>query len=139
MSAALALTEGDHRLASWRSGVLRLPEDWIPCPGMIWVAPGSGGRTGVWRAVRGAMLRFLDDWGTAAAEFGWTTEALFGVHHMAGALRADSTGALVTLYPRRCIALCEREIHLERRRSVVVDRGLTNPAESVPIWAFGTT
>ncbi|SOR27161.1 conserved protein of unknown function [Methylorubrum extorquens] len=139
MSAALALPDSARLVASWRAGVLSLPDDHVPCPGMIWREAGEGGREGVWRSVRRAMLVFLDDWGEAAADLGWTTEALFGVHRAAGALRSDSTGALVSLYPRRCIALCEREIHLERRGSIMVDRGLTNPADSVPLWLFAAS
>ena len=139
MSAALALTDSARLVASWRAGVLSLPDDRIPCPGMIWIEPGAQGRSGVWRSVRKAMLVFLDDWGQAAAEFGWSTEDLFGVHRLAGAYRVDSTGALVCLYPRRCIALCEREIHLDRiGGSVVVDRRpASTPPDCVPIWLFG--
>lgn len=136
MSAALALTDAQQLVASWRAGVLSLPEDRVPCPGMIWREAGPNGREGVWRWVRKAMLAFLDEWGEDAARLGWSTEALFGVHRLAAAYRVDSTGALVVLYPRRCIALCAREIHLERRGSVTVARGLTNPAESVAIWDF---
>ena len=136
MSAALALPDSARLVASWRAGVLSLPDDQVPCPGMIWTERGPSGRSGVWHSVRKAMLAFIDDWGEAAAEFGWSTEALFGVHRLAGASRADCTGALVTVYPRRCIALCEREIHLERRGSIMVDRGLINPADSVPLWLF---
>jgi hypothetical protein len=139
MSAALALTDSDRLVASWRAGVLSLPDDQVPCPGMIWTERGPAGRSGVWRSVRKAMLAFIDDWGEAAADLGWTTEALFGVHRTAGASRADCTGTMVTVYPRRCIALCEREIHLDRiGGSVVVDRRpLATPAECVPIWLFG--
>jgi hypothetical protein len=139
MSAALALTDSASLVASWRAGVLSLPDDQVPCPGMICIEPGPHGRSGVWRSVRKAMLVFLDDWGEAAVEFGWSTEALFGVHRLAGASRADCTGTMVTVYPRRCIALCEREIHLDRiGGSVVVDRRpLITPAECVPIWLFG--
>ena len=52
---------------------------------------------------------------------------------------SDSIGALVTIYPRRCIALCEREIHLGRiGGSVVVDRRpAVIPPDCVPIWLFG--
>lgn len=136
MTPALART-AEHRLAdSWRIGVCSLPDDRVPCDGMIWTAPGPRGRSGVWPAVRMAMLAFVDEWGVHAARLGWSTEALFGVHRLAAAYRADSTGALVTLYPRRCVALCEREIHLERRGVTTVARGLTNPAESVAIWDF---
>jgi len=116
VSAALALTDSARLVASWRAGVLSLPDDRVPCPGMIWIEPGP-----------------------AAADFGWSTEALFGVHRLAGASRADCTGTLVTVYPRRCIALCEREIHLDRiGGSVVVDRRpAVIPPDCVPIWMFG--
>lgn len=139
MSAALALTDSARLVASWRAGVLSLPDDQVPCPGMIWTERGPAGRSGVWRSVRKAMLAFVDVWGESAADLGWSTEALFGVHRLAGASRADCTGTMVTVYPRRCIALCEREIHLDRiGGSVVVDhRALTTPAECVPIWMFG--
>ena len=139
MSAALALTDSARLIASWRAGVLSLPEDRIPCPGMIWREPGPSGREGIWRTVRKAMLLFVDEWGPAAADLGWSTEALFGVHRLAGAARSDCTGALVTIYPRRCIALCEREIHLDRLNgSPVVDRrpAFISP-DCVPIWLFG--
>lgn len=137
MTAARALTDSQRLVSSWRAGVLSLPEHQIPCPGMIWIEPGPKGRPGVWRSVRKAMLVFLDDWGEAAADLGWSTEQLFGVHRAAAALRADSTGALVTVFPRRVVAMCEREITLERRGSIQTFRGLTNPADSVPIWLFG--
>ena len=139
MSAALALSDTARLVASWRAGVLSLPDDQVPCPGMIWREAGPNGREGVWRSVRKAMLVFLDDWGPAAVEFGWSTEALFGVHRTAGANRSDCCGSMVTVYPRRCIALCEREIHLDRiGGSVVVDRRpASTPPDCVPIWRFG--
>ncbi|APX84758.1 hypothetical protein BV511_08565 [Methylorubrum extorquens] len=137
MTAALALPDSACLVASWRAGVLSLPDDRVPCPGMIAAARRERPRGG-WREVRNAMRRFLDEWGEHAADLGWTTEALFGVHRGAGAMRSDSTGVLVTIYPLRCIALCEREIHLERRGSVVVDRrpAITS-SDSVPIWILG--
>lgn len=137
MTAALALTEAQRVVASWRAGVLSLPDDRVPCPGMIWREPGQSGREAVWYHVRKAMLAFLNEWGEAAADLGWSAEQLFGVHHAAAAFRSDSTGALVTVYPRRVVAICEREITLERRGSIQTFRGLTNPADSVPIWLFG--
>ncbi|MBI1690515.1 hypothetical protein [Methylorubrum sp. DB1722] len=137
MTAALALTDSARLVASWRAGVLSLPEDHIPCPGMIWREAGANGRDGVWYHVRKAMLGFLDEWGESAADLGWGAEQLFGVHRLAAAVRSDSTGALVTVFPRRVVAMCEREITLERRGSIQTFRGLTNPADSVPIWLFG--
>ncbi|MGG3815722.1 hypothetical protein ABEV34_29365, partial [Methylorubrum rhodesianum] len=73
MNAALALTDSARLVASWRAGVLSLPDDRIPCPGMIWREPGPSGREGIWRTVRKAMLLFIDEWGTAAADLGWST------------------------------------------------------------------
>ena len=139
MSAALALSDTARLVASWRAGVLSLPDDQVPCPGMIWREAGPNGREGVWRSVRKAMLVFLEDWGPAAVEFGWSTEALFGVHRSAGANRSDCCGSMITVYPRRCIALREREIHLDRiGGSVVVDRRpVSTPPDCVPIWLFG--
>lgn len=139
MSAALALPDSARLVASWRAGVLSLPDDQVPCPGMIWREAGPNGREGVWRSVRKALLVFLDDWGPAAVDFGWSTEALLGVHRTAGANRSDCCGSMVTVYPRRCIALCEREIHLDRiSGSVLVDRRpASTPPDCVPIWLFG--
>lgn len=136
MNAALAYTAEERLVASWRAGVMSLPDDRIPCPGMIWKEPGPGGRFGVWAGVRTMMLRFVEHWGEEAAALGWSTDSLFGVHSLAGALRADSVGALVTINPRKVIAMDERTITLERNGSRQVFRGLTNPAESLPIWEF---
>lgn len=82
------------------------------------------------------MLLFVDEWGEAAADLGWSTEQLFGVHRLAAAVRADSTGALVTVFPCRVVAMCEREITLERHLSIQTFRSLTNPEESLPLWMF---
>lgn len=137
MSAARALSDPERLVASWRAGVLSLPDDRVPCEGLIWVEPGPRGRAGIWAGVRTMMLRFCEHWGEEAAACGWTTERLFGVHRLAGAIRADSTGALVTLYPRRVVALDAHTLVTERNGSRQTCRTMTNPAESVPIWAFG--
>lgn len=139
MTAARALSASELLVASWRKGVLSLPDDRVPCPGMIWVEPGPRVRPGIWAGVRTMMLRFCEHWGEEAAALGWTTEQLFGVHRLAGALRADSTGALVTIYPRRVVTMDERTIVTERGPSRQTFRGLTNPADSIPIWDWRRT
>jgi hypothetical protein len=136
MSAALALTDDQRLVALWRAGVMSLPEDRIPCPGMILRETGPRGRFGVWASVRAAMLRFVDQWGEEAAALGWSTESLFGVHRLAGALRADSTGALVSLYPWETVAINEQTITFARNRTRQVYRGMTNFGDSVPIWSL---
>lgn len=139
MTAAPALSPSEQVVASWRAGVLSLPEDRIPAPGLLWFEPGPRGRPGVWTAVRAAMLRFLDEWGAEAARVGWSTESLFGVHGVKGALRADSTGAMVSNYPYSVLALDASSIVLGRRGARLTFRGLTNPAESIPLWRFRST
>ncbi len=136
MSAALALSEPQQLVATWRAGVLSLPDGRLPCPGLIWFEPGPRGRSGIWVGVRTMMLRFVEHWGEEAAALGWSTESLFGVHRLAGAARADSTGALVTLYPRKVVALDEHTVTTERNGVRQTFRGMPNPAESVPLWRF---
>lgn len=136
MSAARALSDDQRLVASWRAGVMRLPDERVPCPGMIWKEPGPRGRFGVWAGVRTMMFRFVEHWGEEAAALGWSTESLFGVHPGAGAMRADCTGALVTVYPVKVVALDERTITHERNGARLVYRGLVNPAQSIPIWEF---
>lgn len=135
MSTALALPVESHRVAEWRAGVEALPVYDLPAPGLVWREAGPGGRES-WPAVRLAMLRFLDDWGAAAEAAGWRDIDLFGVHRAAGALRADSTGALVRNWPYRVVALDDRTITVARRETRLVFRGLTNPGDAVPVWAF---
>ncbi len=124
-------------VAAWRAGVDQLDPARPPAPGIINVEPGPGGRYGVWAGVHEMMGRFVDERGAEAAALGWSTLALFGVHRSAGSMRADATGALITLYPRKVIAITETEIQLRRHGVVQTYRGLTNPAASVPVWDFG--
>ncbi|GEP00552.1 hypothetical protein [Methylobacterium haplocladii] len=136
MSAAIALSPEQQVVAAWRAGVLSLSPDRIPCPGFIWTEPGPRGRTGVWTAVHRAMLAFLDEWGEEAVRLGWDTNGLFGVHRAAGALRVDSTGALVTVYPHRVVAMTGTEIVLGRKETRSTFRGVTNPGDAIPLWEF---
>ena len=138
MTAALPVSRDPGTPAeAWRAGVLSLDPQRIPCSGILWREPGPGGRIGVWTDVHAAMLAFLDAWGDQAAALGWTDVQLFGVHRAAGALRSDSTGALVNLYPYAVEAMGERTITLTRASSRLVFRGLSNPSDSVPLWSFG--
>lgn len=120
----------------WRAGVMSLPTDRVPCPGLFWREPGAGVRALVWPEVRAMMLRSIELWGAEAAALGWGTEALFGVHPTAGAARADYTGALVTLYPRQIAALTKHAITSSRRGTLQVFRRRPIPGDCVPIWAF---
>ena len=137
MTAAVLVSRDPGTLVdAWRAGVLGLDPQRIPCPGILWREYGAGGRNGVWTDVHAAMLAFLDAWGERAADLGWTDVQLFGVHRTAGALRSDSTGALVTLYPYAVEAMDARTITLTRASSRLVFRGLRNPSDSVPLWSF---
>jgi hypothetical protein len=45
--------------------------------------------------MRTVALQFLSDQADRAAELGWTTDELFGVHPEVGAIRVDACGALM--------------------------------------------
>lgn len=124
-----------ERVAEWRAGVASIDPRHFRVPGVLasWAYQGEP----PWIAVHAAMGAFLDEWGQTAAALGWSAESLFGVHVRAGAVRADSTGALVTLYPKRVLELDARTIVLGRGTTRSTFRGLTNPAEAVPVWTFG--
>ncbi len=137
MSAALALTDGQLLVASWRRGVLSLPDDRIPCPGMIMREPGPHGRWGVWGPCGTMMLRFVDQWGEEAEALGWSTESRCSACitvpvHSGPIARASSC---LFILGRSC-SLTELTITVARRETRLVFRGLTNPVESVPVWAF---
>lgn len=131
-------------VASWRAGIAAIDPKTFHPPGMLAASRShetSKGRTvfepAPWPAVHAAMIGFVEEWGTRAAALGWATEQLFGVHRLAGAIRMDSTGALVTPHPMRVVSMDGTTIVLARDDTRQTFRGLTNPAESVPIWAFG--
>lgn len=137
MTAAPALSPADQ-VATWGALVKALPSDRVPCPGMLWFVPGSRGLTDppVWPEVRRAMLVFLRDRGVEAVKRGWDAIGLFGVHRLAGAVRADACGAMILLYPRTVVAISATEFVTERSGVRQTHRGMPNRAESIPIWEF---
>ena len=60
-SAAPPPPDSARLVGSWRAGMFSLPDDCIPCPGIIWREPGPSGREGIWLTVRKAMLLFVDE------------------------------------------------------------------------------
>ena len=50
-------------------------------------------------------LRFLSEHADRAAELGWTTELLFGVHPVVGAVRVDVCGALMVSSGKPVVAV----------------------------------
>lgn len=86
-----------------------------------------------WPGVHAGMLDFLDTWGLEAVRLGFGTRALFGVHRLAAAYRVDSCGALVKV---TWTSVVRMEIGAIYFANSLVNRGMTNPTESVPIWKF---
>lgn len=111
--------------AAWRDRIGRMDPTRAPCPGFF---------AAYWPAVHAAMLDFLEEWGPEAVTAGWRTIDLFGVHRDAGAIRADSSGALIDVYPPRVVAVAPGLITFA---SDLKYRGMTNPGDSIPIWTFG--
>jgi hypothetical protein len=123
-------------IEGWRAGIAGLDPTRPPAPGIINVEPGPQGRRDIWSGVHEMMRRFIEERGAEAVALGWSTLSLFGVHRMAGTMRQDATGALITLYPRKVIEMTSTEIKLRRNGVVQTYRGLVNPADSVPAWEF---
>ncbi len=77
-------------------------------------------------------LQFLRELADQAAGLGWTTEELFGVDPVVGAVRVDACGALVISGGRPV-----QEVEQDRIRfganSYYRLRGRT---PSIPVWAF---
>jgi hypothetical protein len=70
----------------WREAFARLSAETPPCRGINFKK---------WPEMHTVALRFLSDHADRAAELGWTTEELFGVHRDVGAVRVDACGALM--------------------------------------------
>jgi hypothetical protein len=70
----------------WREAFARLSEQTPPCPGI---------NLGNWPQIHTVALQFLLDHADRAADLGWTTELLFGVHPQVGVVRVDACGALM--------------------------------------------
>lgn len=86
-SPALALPTTLQPLArQWREAFGRLSAQTPPCPGI---------NLKKWPEMHTVALRFLSAQADRAAEWGWTTELLFGVHPEMGAVRVDACGALM--------------------------------------------
>jgi hypothetical protein len=125
VSIAAALpTDAQRIVEHWRAGVLSVPPHYPPCQGMT--AAG-------WPDVHAGMIEFLDTWGVEAVHLGFGTRALFGVHRLAAAFRVDATGALVNVNHMPVVMI---EPSIIRFANGLVNRGMTNPAESIPLWDF---
>ena len=75
-------------------------------------------------------LQFLSDHADRAAELGWTTEELFGVHPEVGAVRVDACGALMLSGGQPVIAV-------EKDRISFGVNSYYHPlvkSPSVPVW-----
>lgn len=68
----------------WREAFARLSATSPPCPGI---------RPNEWPQMHTIALQFLFEHADRAAELRWTTEELFGVDRVHGAIRADVCGA----------------------------------------------
>ncbi len=113
--------EPQPQARAWREAFARLSAQTPPCPGI---------RPNEWSEMHSVALRFLAEHADRAAEPGWTTELLFGVHPDVGAIRADACGALMYSTTKPVLAV-------ERDR---INFGNTNfyrtpgKAPSIPVW-----
>jgi hypothetical protein len=126
MSAALALA---------RSPAQVLVGDWFAEIDALdpWVKPCQGAVLRHWPRARQSMLDFLDTWGETAVGLGWTDVRLFGVHRLAAMDRVDSCGGAAFCFPTVVEAMDAHHIHYANG---LVHCGMTNPADSIPLWDF---
>ena len=108
---------------SWRACLASLDPHSDPCPGFRH-----------WPSVQRAAIRFLDGRGAEAERLGWGVLDLFGVHPVAGAIRVDCTGALVTLWGKRVAELTPELIRFAD--GLAYRRRTLSPALSCPVWEF---
>jgi hypothetical protein len=108
--------------AEWVVGLARLSPRFQPCPGLRH-----------WPDIHARARRFLEQHGERAADLGWSTRELFGVHTSLGTIRVDCCGALVLYAGGAVKEVAADAIRFERttyRRSPGTQLG-------VPIWQFG--
>jgi hypothetical protein len=105
----------------WREAFARLSATTPPCPGV---------NLKKWPEMHTVALQFLSDHADRAADLGWTTEELLGVHPVVGAVRVDACSALMVSGGQPMVAV-------ERDR---IRFGLTSyyhakgKVPSVPVW-----
>ncbi len=77
-------------------------------------------------------LQFLSEHADRAAELGWTTEELFGVHPVVGAVRVDACGALLISGGKPIIGVERDKLRFDANSYYRVPRR----PPSVPVWEF---
>jgi hypothetical protein len=110
--------------AEWVEGFARLSPNLQPCPGLRH-----------WPEIYARAARFLQRQGEQAADLGWSTLELFGVHPELGTIRVDCCGALVLYAGGAVVDVTADQIRFERtsyRRGPGAQLG-------IPIWQCGRT
>lgn len=82
------MTSPLETVLSWSQGFASLSPSEPPCPGL---------RSLNWYETHPRCAAWIEDWDLQAADLGWDTLRLFGVHPTADTLRGDYTGALLPL------------------------------------------
>ena len=86
--------------AEWKRGLLTLRADRSPCPRLNAIA---------WQERYEACLDFVDRFGAAAADLGWTAPQLYGVHPEHGTLRIDWCGVMM-VSGRKAVGIDARRV-----------------------------
>jgi hypothetical protein len=118
------MTSPLETVLTWSRGFASLSPDQPPCPGL---------RSIDWYEMHPRCTAWIEEWGLQAAELGWGTLRLFGVHPTAGTLRGDYTGALLPLTKD------VSEVNADFIRFPVTRTWRLQPVKSpgVAIWDFG--
>jgi hypothetical protein len=91
-----------------------------------------------WRDLIRDAERFLPLWGQQAADLGWTTLDLFGVHRLAPAARFSSMGLLLLVRGGRVVAITAGSAVIERQSKARLTYTRRPPEpQCAPIWELG--
>jgi len=117
--------DGDNACSQWRRCLDALDAS----------RPPSGFPAPWWRGLIGDAELFLTAWGSQAADLGWTTLDLFGVHPKAPAARYSCMGLLLLLRGGRVVALTASTAVIEQLSGARLTYTRRPPeAGGVPLW-----
>jgi hypothetical protein len=124
-SARIRVLDEPDQLRKWRAGIARIDRDRPPKSYLL----------ADWHRHLADAETFLPQWGAVAADLGWTTLDLFGVHATAPFVNYSAAGLVPMLRGSLVIAMTEASATMQKpagnrltfyRRETI--------AEAVPIW-----
>jgi hypothetical protein len=132
-------TTGTTKSKSTLALPIGLPAEWLEGLSQLQtVSPHPAYGWDHWHQLTRDAERFLLDRGERAAELGWTTLDLFGVHPAAPTARYDAMGLLPLIIGKSVVSLTERSATIRGPSGNCLSYVRGARAGGVPIWTIGT-